>query len=1113
MLASLFFRFGRLSSRLALTSALALVVIFPLVSSAPAQAYETRYVPKADGSSLFELKFFSKGEQYCNPENYDDYISTWTLSDSLKNGVINAARLWAETLGPGSLNTSPLVINVGTYDDNNAAAGSYPNSSDLPVVETGLQDGLLHNTPMEDPAVIFIGPLELSVSDHPSQLPLSPNADTTSVLYHEIGHALGVLNLADDYKYGPVDQISVWNSHLKDSYGHWLQPGMNVVSADQKDDLPDNAFIVGREESSGVYFHGEHVAEVLGNDNGLLIEGYEGDYPDLCHIELEHSLMSHQSYRNYTTFMEAELAALQDIGYRIDRRNFFGYSVYGDNGTVVNENGYFARNSEGTAYLHGVPNTATLGVGLHVYGKNNNITQAADLLACGTAGTGIRMDGSSNTLTIAPGVRIAADGSWGTGLLVAYGKNQTVISRGDITALGEGGIAARFDFGNNLIGNDSEYRGSWIWNNTDGWNLVSDPSDPRYNKDICDMELNLDGPLVSRFDVSGLLAGRDASIFISQNALVKNINVLSGAQLVGDIVSEWDPNNKDIQYTGDRGDLHTALTFGHAARADGAAGAADDAFDMTLFGSVDGAKSIDMNLDAGRLAVTGTVNAYSLKNSGRLALYGMDESGKSAHLTSSFVNGENAVLETLVSASGKVNGIEANSAVLSGTWALRPMPEFYAAGSVIRPESPVEAEYVSGGFENAVVENTSPTLDFSLNFDPEFTLTASRDSDAYSRYAATPGARSLGGALYGIAGQAQGDMQNLIAALDWSGKSGSGVTRGLNALGPEAFDDAARASLNRMNSFTTLLLRRMTASENARRAHASGRPDASEWQLWATPYGSGYWQSGNSGNARWQSTGAGLMAGIDRRLDSGLTLGAHLVAGADRTTVSDGRNAAADTRTFMLGVQTLYAPDAWNGFYLTAQARAGMEDGDMTRNIAVNGYFARNESDWTGFLGGAMIGAGKDWTWNTNSGTFAAGPLAWLEYDVLHRPDISEHGSSASRLHLDGETCNSVPLALGAHAGWNTTVNNGSTLSLDLMAAWKHELADNTLTTRASFQNYGAFPFSSEPPLTDRDSLLLQSNLTLAAQNNLSLQMNLGGEVFLSDTASVNAGLTLGWKF
>ncbi len=1110
MIASLFSRFGRFSSRLALASALAMALgLSPLLPSGAAQAYESRYVPKADGSPLFELRFFGKGERFDEPDEETNGISTWTLSEKQKNGVIEAVRLWADTLGASSRNTSPIVINVGTFNDENASAISYSNDSDLPVVPSGMQGAIINGTAMDYPAVITIGLLDFAIAGQLSPIPSTGSWDFTGTLYHEMGHALGIANQATFNDDGVMEQISVWNSHLVDQYGNRLQPGMIIVSESEADSVEGPKFVVGDLTNSGVHFYGKHVSEVLGEGNGLLVEGNEGDYPDLSHIELEHDLMSHQSYRNYTSFMEADLAALQDIGYNFDRKNYYGFSVYGDGQTMVNENGYFARNAEGTAYLYGVPNTATLGVGLHVYGRNNTIVQAADLLACGTAGTGIRVDGSANTLTIAPGVRIAADGTWGTGLLVAYGKDQTVISRGDITALGTEGIAARFDFGNNLLGNDTEYRGSWIWNNYEDISIADSE-----NTDLDGFPLDLDGALVSRFDVSGLLAGTDASIFISENALVKDINILSGAQVIGDIVSEWDPNNDDIQYMGDRGDLHTALTFGHAANADGTAGAPDSSFDMTLFGSVNGAKSIDMSLDAGRLAVTGTVNAYSLKNSGRLALYGMDESGKSAHLTSSFVNDKNAVLETLVSSTGKVNGIEANSAVLAGTWALRPLPEFYATGSVIRPESPVEVEYVSGDFENAVVENTSPTLDFSLSFDPEFTLTAVRDRDAYSRYAENAGARSLGGALWGISGVAEGDMQNLLAALDWSAPDGSGVSRALNALGPEAFDNAARASLNQMSEFSSLLFRHMTAAETARRAGIlPDSPDAENWTLWAAPYGSGSWQSGRGGLSNWHSTGAGLMAGLDRRSDSGLTLGAHIAAGARRTFTGGSHSATAETRDFMLGVQGLYTPDAWNGFYLTAQARAGVEDGDMTRNLAANGYFANNESDWTGFAFGSLIGAGKNWTWNTASGSLAAGPLAFLEWNALNRPGISERGSSASRLHLESDAFHSVPLTLGAHMAWNTATANGSTLGLDLMAGWKHELADDSFSSRASFRDYGAFGFASDTSLTGRDAMVLQSSLTLTARDNFSLQMNLGGELFRSNASAVNAGLTLGWKF
>lgn len=1125
------------AARLGIAAALA-CVLSPLPPSA-ASAVESSYVYKSDGSPMFELRFFGKGEAFMEPEEGLSGFSTWTLSEEQMNGVIEAARLWAEVLGPGSADGTLPSFNIGTFDDENAAAMSEPNSSAQSVVFTGLQGAIINGTPMEKPAFIAVGTLDFEMPEHLSPLPSTKGADYVGVLYHEVGHALGVASLAMDHAYGPLTQMTAWDSHLTDKYGTTLAPGISVVKEGEEGSVDGPKFVVGEDINSGVYFHGDHVSEVLGEGEGLLVQGYEGNDPDLSHIELERSLMSHQNYRNYTTFMEAELAALQDLGYRIDRRNFYGFSIYGDGETIVNENGYFARNEAGNAYLEGLPNTATLGTGLHIYGKNNTVTQAADLLACGTAGTGIRVDGSDNALTIADGVRIAANGAWGTGLLVAYGKNHAVVSKGDVTALGPGGIAARFDFGNNLLSNDMEYRGSWIWKYYDH----DIPLTANNGYDSSGLLLNLDGPLVSTFDVSGLLAGSEASIFISENAFVKDINILSGAQVIGDIVSEWDPENPDIQHLENpnikfpdssdiqdseasasqdseapdirfpqsASELYTTLTFGLAADENGRAGAADDAFDMTLYGGIDGAKSIDMSLEAGRLAVTDAVNVHSLKNSGTLALYGANEDGFGATVTTTFENAEDAVLETGFSASGHVYGVQAASASLDGTWALRPVRDFYAAGAAITPESPVTVSGASetlslDGFKSVVLaENASPTLNFTLADSSVSSpvVTVSRENDAYSRFADNAGARSLGQALYGVSGVAEGDMQNLIAALDWSGKDGSGVTRGLNALGPQAYDAAARATLSQMSEYSALVLRHLLADA----------PAAGEWRFWSTPYGSSSWQGGRRGASGWQSTGAGLLAGAEKRFDSGLAAGVHLAAGVRRTTLH-GDAAQADVRTALLGTQALFAPQGWNGFYLAAQARLGVEDADMERTVLIGPYIRRNRSDWTALAGSAMLGAGRDWTWQAGEGTLSAGPLAFVEYAFLQRPGFSEYGEGASRLHLEGEYFASLPLTLGMHALWSTTLANGAGLSLDAMAAWQHELADPVFHTRASFRDYGDFSFSSATDTAGRDAMLLQGGVTLESPDRaFFMRLGVGGELFRDDASAAGASLSLGWKF
>ena len=1098
-----------------------------LLCATSAQAFETRYVYDNAGRPLFELNFYDQGERY---QDYvydtDPGYSPWQLSEDQKQAVMESIQLWTDILGPGSNIKNPIPITVGTYLDPNAQATTESSSDEGSIVCSDTAHAIIDGLESTQPTVIQLGVLDFATPGLLSQLPVTDKVDLTAVVYHEFAHSLGIGSSGMLNESQSV--ITVWDSHLRDANGTWLQPGMTVVSADDpRAGTADDVFVVGEGTSSGVTFHGKHVAEVLGSDEGLLIEGLEGDYADLSHIELEHGLMSHQTYRNYTVLMEAEIAVLQDLGYDIDRRNFFGFSVYGDGQTIVNDNGYFARNASRDGYLEGEENLSTLGVGLHIYGKHNTVTQAADLLACGTAGTGIRIDGSNNHLAINPDVRIAANGLGGTGLLVAYGKEHSVVSRGTVQALGPQGIAARFDFGNNMLGNDNEYRSSWIW--TYGGVSIDIQSEDEYHTkghDLWGFELNLDGALVKNFDVSGSLVGSAASIYISSNAWVENINILTGASITGDIVSLWDPEDSRIQYPGDKSDLHTQLTFGLAPEADGSASTTPDAsFDMTLAGAVDGAASIDMTLATGRLAVTGPVNVHSLTNNGHLALLGESTQGWSAQSAATFVNGAEATLETGFHADGAVAGVKAQSATLAGTWLLRPLSDFYASGATIKVDAPVEAEQIDGRFESiALAETQSPTLSFALVSEADgqslqsketagAAVTVNRAANAYSRWAADGAAAQVGAALDAIAARAEGDMQQLVSALDWSNASGADIRNALDQLGPQAYDIAAQASLTEHAQMNALLEERLLMQKDDAPRQLNEAGDARGWQVWAAPFGISTQGDRVGTRAASKSTGGGLIAGADHALDEGGTIGFHAALMSRRTTMSQAYDAEAETFSAYAGVHGAMAPADWNGAYLTALARVGFEDGEMKRSTVINGYARRSESHWTGFSGSVLLGAGKDWNFRVADGQLALGPVAWLEYSLLRRPGLTETGGAAADLSVRSQTYDALAWSLGGHAKMKTVRDNGDAVGLGVLAAWRHDVLGGNLHTRAAFAGYGDYGFESSTNPGGRDAMLVEASIELAQANGFRLQFNGGGELFRRDAAAASFGLSLGWSF
>ena len=432
------------------------------------------------------------------------------------------------------------------------------------------------------------------------------SADFVGTFRHELGHALGIAKSVEflDEKgdvYTPESEDDIktskatgearmrfatevtdprsWNMHLVDQNLNPAKPGMEILSAkgfaEKKKgnpNLKESDFFIANNGTKGeatggkkgrAFFVGKNVTDALAGAtffgvSGVPVNTWENNNTAFEGSHLQTSgMMSHRDYSNYTSFMEVELAVMQDLGYNIDREAYFGHSVYGDGKTITNTQGYFARNPEGTAYVNGKPSQVPLGIGLHIYGSRNTVTQAANILTEGKGATGVRVDGMQNTLVVPKKTKIQADGLRGNGILIAYGRDQVVDQAGTVTANGKGGTGIRFDFGSSSNGARDEYRGSYIrferkveegtGTLTGQENLdLTDMKDTDFNAGKDELE----GPQVKAYNLTGKLSGTENAIYIGKNAFVKNININEGASVSGNITSDWKHFKTDGSYDG-----------------------------------------------------------------------------------------------------------------------------------------------------------------------------------------------------------------------------------------------------------------------------------------------------------------------------------------------------------------------------------------------------------------------------------------------------------------------------------------------------------------------------------------------------------------------------------
>ena len=1095
--------------RTALSCAVELLCLLALQQ---AHAATTEYV-YYEGRPFFEYEILAAGEDsFEQPEIFGggpaDHAER-ALNNQELAGLQLAGSLWAEILGPGAVNTAPVKVQIVGKDENyqNAAATYYPNidASGQPAYLPAPIAQIAHNENTQYPLLVVIGAgLDFIYPDYWHPLSDGSGFDYLSTIFHELGHALGII-FNEGYE-------TSYNDFLYDVRGTPYEHGMELTYFDaatqDPTDFDASEFLVGLGVRSGVYFSGPHVSEVLAGSDllGIPMNGMEYDenyelFAELSHFELEHSMMSHQNYRNYTFFMEVELAAMQDLGYTIDRKNFYGRSIYADHQTIVNHQGFYARTADGSAYLPGEVNTATLGTGLHIYGSDNEVTQAANLLAGGAGGTGIRVDGARNTVTLRDDVQIRADGPHGTGVLFAYGKNHTLNAGGTVTALGDSGIALRFDFGGNLLSDYIERRGSYIWCIEDA-DCMSHLQNGAWQWEVRDadgMALSNDGALMDQVNITGTLAAMQAALYIADNALVQEINILPGAHIYGDIVSQWDPNSPYITAAAkapENGiDLTTELNFG----AQRSARSQSQDFNLTLYGSIDGPESFDLALLNGKLTVLGYTNTLSIANYGELTLLGHDDAGYTLK-TKEMCLANDSILRLPNGAKAQIG-----TAHLAGTLAIQPPLTYYHNGERIAAEVTLESSAISGNFAQAQLElPTSPTLSVTheqlqtkssgnaITFLTEAEV--GRTPDAYAQYADTSATATTGQALVQVADTTHSPYAPLLEALDFSHPSGNEITKALHTLSAESYRAAAQAMLRQLKAEDRQLM----------------------FQQWAEPlsagtniYGELLYSTYDSDAAAWDSEGFSAIVGADTKLNPSWSVGINLTLSSLNTDIDGKHHASADAQSILAGVRTLYRPSD-TGFYLQGSARAGLQDGDLERRLSIGSYHADMESDWQAFIGTAQTALGYDLMWNGANYSLRTGPVGSLNYALLRTPDIEESGPAA--LEVEGNSYDSMPLELGWRLQWARTTESGTTLKLAADAAWFYDVLDNQESTAASFCDANAPAFASELERDGRSGAYLNLGAQLKFANGFAAGLTCGA-LTGSNLDGLNVAADLSYRF
>jgi len=489
--------------------------------------------------------------------------------------------------------------------------------------------------------------------------------------------------------------------------------------------------------------------------------------------------------------------------------------------------------------------------------------------------------------------------------------------------------------------------------------------------------------------------------------------------------------------------------------------------------------------NSGSLNVNGSLSTAGLTNSGTLSGSGMIHGNIVNH---GIISPGNSI--GTLSVSGSVT-FEPGSALMSELSRTQSCDLLSVAGAVNINGGTVHAFLPRGLYEDGhsweVIKATGGVTGTfaSISGQPDSavlrleqvnrgdTLNLVIDRTSYGSFA-SGGAADTGRGLDSLVPLADGDMRNLLLAMDWD-MDGTGIAAVLNAVNPEMYTAFSTASLAAGALFDGALARRLedlrqrraltpeqerAESGPVRLAAAEAMPlggisapsSGRGWSLWGR--GLGLWanQKAADGYLGFSQSAGGAAVGADGMISHWLRLG--LAAGVSRSDLGFSRAAySGDIEAVHTGLYL--QADLTGGFFARATVSYARLSNDASRAIAFGNLDTRANGNFDGDLFGASLAAG----WDVRAGSWLIEPLAGLDYQRLEEDGFSEHGAGYLDIDVAGRDTDSLVSSLGIRAtrlirtgGWELLPRVG--------LAWRHQLGDDRPELAASFSGYGSAPFT-----------------------------------------------------